>query len=94
MKSLFRYRSNEKNAGRYRRGNQEQTQIIATAMGKPMANAPTIAMLNAESKFTSGRTLYTDMLLAPPIGKSKSRHQDEAVTDFLALAHTVPRSPG
>jgi hypothetical protein len=34
------------------RGNQEQTQMIATAIGKPMANAPPIAKVNAERKFT------------------------------------------
>jgi hypothetical protein len=45
--------------------------MIATAIGKPMANAPTIAKLNAESKFTSGRTLSTDMLLTPPNRKAK-----------------------
>ena len=68
--------------------------MIATAISKPMAIASPIAKVNAESGFASGRGLSSDMLLTPPIGKSKSRHRDEAVTGFLALAHTVPRSPG
>ena len=67
--------------------------MIATAIGKPMANAPPIAKVNAESRFAAGRRFSTDMLLTPPIGKSKSRHRDEAVMAFW-LAHTVSRSPG
>jgi hypothetical protein len=45
---------------------QEQTQIIATAIGKPAAKAPTIVKVNAESRFASGRTLPIDMSLTPP----------------------------
>ena len=67
--------------------------MIAAATGNPMANAPPIAKMNAESRFTSGRRLSTDMLLTPPIGKPESRDRDEAVTTFW-LAHTVSRSPG
>jgi hypothetical protein len=47
---------------------QEQTQIIATAIGKPTAKAPTIVRVNAESRFGSGRTLSIDMSLTPPRG--------------------------
>ena len=54
--------------------------MIARAIGKPVAKAPTIIKVNAESKFTSGRRLSTDMLLAPPRGKPKGRHRDEAVS--------------
>jgi hypothetical protein len=50
---------------RHQSGRQEQTQIIASAIGKPAAKAPTIIKVNAESKFTSGRTLSSDMLLSP-----------------------------
>jgi hypothetical protein len=47
-----------------KRGNQEQTQIIATAIGKPKAKATAIVAVNAESKFTSGCTLSSsDMAL-------------------------------
>jgi hypothetical protein len=42
--------------------------MIASAIGKPAAKAPTIIKVNAESKFTSGRTLSSDMLLSP-LGK-------------------------
>jgi hypothetical protein len=45
---------------------QEQTQMIATAKGKPAAKAPTIVKVNAESRFGSGRTLSIDMSLTPP----------------------------
>jgi hypothetical protein len=36
---------------------QEQTQIIASAIGKPAAKAPTIVTVNAKTRFASGRTL-------------------------------------
>src|ERR1019366_3128195 len=42
-------------------GSQEQTQIIASAIGKPAAKAPTIVKVNAESKFISRRNCSTDM---------------------------------
>ena len=45
--------------------------MIAAATGNPMANAPPIAKMNAESRFTSGRRLSTDMLLTPPISESQ-----------------------
>jgi hypothetical protein len=70
--------------------------MIATAIGKPMAKAPPIAKVNAESKFTAGRRLPTDMLLTPPIGKSKSRHRGRNGHGHLARAHCVqkPRARG
>ena len=39
--------------------------MIASAIGKPAAKAPTIAKVNAESKFTSVRILFADMLITP-----------------------------
>jgi hypothetical protein len=45
---------------------QEQTQTIATAIGKPAAKAPKIVKVNAESRFASGRSLSIDMSLASP----------------------------
>ncbi len=42
--------------------------MIATAIGKPAAKAPTIIKVNAKSGFASGRTLSTDMSLTPPRG--------------------------
>jgi hypothetical protein len=47
---------------------QEQIQIIATAIGKPAANAPTIVNVNAASRFASGRSSSIDISLAPPRG--------------------------
>jgi hypothetical protein len=47
---------------------QEQIQTIATAIGKPAMKAPTIIKVNAKSGFASGRTLSTDMSLAPSRG--------------------------
>ena len=47
---------------------QEQTQTIATAIGKPAAKAPKIVKVNAESRFASGRTLSNDMSLTPSRG--------------------------
>ena len=66
--------------------------MIATAIGNPMANAPPIAKVNAESRFASGRRLSTDMLHTPPIGKPKSRHQDKG-NGFLART-LCPEAPG
>src|SRR6202022_874191 len=72
------------------RDSQEQTQIIASAVGKPAAKAPTIAKVNAKSRCASGRTLSTDMLLAPrrkikkpPPGRMRCR--------FSARAHVSRR---
>jgi hypothetical protein len=47
---------------------QEQTQIIASAIGKPAAKAPIIVTVNAKTRFASGRTLSNDMSLTPPRG--------------------------
>jgi hypothetical protein len=48
---------------------QEQTQIIAIVIGKPIAMVPAIVKVNAKSKFASGRTLSTDMSLTPLLGE-------------------------
>src|SRR5258707_15560649 len=89
MKSLFRYRPTKDYPARTR--NQEQIRMIATAIGKPMANAPPIARVNAESRFAAGRRLSTDMLLTPPIGKSKSRHRGRSGHGLLARPHCVQK---
>jgi hypothetical protein len=47
---------------------QEQTQIIASAIGRPAAKAPAIVKVNATSRFASGRNWSTDMSPAPPRG--------------------------
>jgi hypothetical protein len=47
---------------------QEQTQMMTSAIGKAATKATAIVEVNALSKFTSWRTLSTDMLLAPPRG--------------------------
>jgi hypothetical protein len=49
------------------RANQEQTQIIAAAIGKPTAKAPAIVDANAASTFASGCTLssFLDMASTP-----------------------------
>ena len=44
--------------------------MIATAIGKPIAKAPTIVKVNSPSKATPGRTSSTDMLLTPTPRKS------------------------
>ena len=59
--------------------------MIARAIGKPVAKAPTIIKVNAESKFTSGRRLSTDMLLAPPRGSQN------AVAGTSLLEHCVQK---
>ena len=61
---LDRHQSNKCLALRLGDENQEQTQIIATAIGKPNAKAQKIVNVNAESKFTSGCALSSsDMAL-------------------------------
>jgi hypothetical protein len=44
---------------------QEQTQIIASAIGRPIPNAAPTVRVNAESRFTLRRTLSIDMSLPP-----------------------------
>lgn len=51
--------------------------MIATAIGKPIANAPTIAKVNSPSKLTPGRTSSTDMSCSNA-WKVRSRRRDEA----------------
>jgi hypothetical protein len=58
---------------------QEQTQMIASAIGKPAAKAPTIIKVNAESRFTSVRGLPVDIsafptaeIKKPPLGCGRS----------------------
>jgi hypothetical protein len=59
------------------RGNQEQNQTIAAAIGKPTAKAPTIVDANAASKFTLGCILssfsvvssFSDMAPTPSLGR-------------------------
>jgi hypothetical protein len=46
---------------------QEQTQIIATAIGRPTTKAPTIISVNSESKFIPGRAFSTNMPISPPL---------------------------
>ena len=46
---------------KFRNQVQEQIQIIATAIGKPAAKAPTIINVNSESKFVPGRASPTNM---------------------------------
>ncbi len=42
--------------------------MMISAIGKAATQATAIVEVNALSKFTSWRTLSTDMLLAPPRG--------------------------
>jgi hypothetical protein len=51
---------------------QEQIQIMTSAIGKAATKATTIVEVNALSKFSSWRTLSTDMLLAPPRGNQNA----------------------
>jgi hypothetical protein len=46
---------------------QEQTQIIATAIGRPTTKAPTIINVSSESKFIPGRAFSTNMPISPPL---------------------------
>ena len=69
---------------------QEQTQIMAIAIGKPTAMAPIIVRVNAKSKFIAGRTLSTDMSRTPPLGKIEipSTTGTNAIT--FQLVHDFP----
>jgi hypothetical protein len=46
---------------------QEQTQIIASAIGRPTTKAPTIISENSESKFVPRRAFSTNMPISPPL---------------------------
>jgi hypothetical protein len=50
------------------RSSQEQIQIIATAIGKPMMKASATTRVKAKIGFALGRTLSADMSLAPSRG--------------------------
>jgi hypothetical protein len=54
------------------RQSQEQIQIMTSAIGKAATKATTIVEVNALSKFSSWRTLSTDILLAPPRGSQNA----------------------
>jgi hypothetical protein len=71
-------------------GNQEQIQIIATAIGKPMPKAAAIVDVNAKSKSCSGCTLLSSGMALLHQSGSQSRQPDEAVTVFR-FAHTVQK---
>lgn len=58
------HQSNKCLALRLGEESQEQTQIIATAIGKPKAKARAIVDVNAESKFTSGCTLSSSNMVS------------------------------
>ena len=67
--------------------------MIATAIGKPIANAPKIAKVNSPSKLT-GRTTFTDMLHST---KSEAKKQSPGrSSDGFQLAYCVqkPRTNG
>jgi hypothetical protein len=57
---------------------QEQTQIIASAIGRPIPKAAPTVRVNAESRFTPGRALSIDMSLPP----RRSRYRDECGDGF------------
>ena len=46
--------------------------MMTSAIGKAATKATAIVEVNALSKFTSWRTLSTDMLLAPPRGSQNA----------------------
>ena len=64
--------------------------MMTSAIGKAATKATAIVEVNALSKFSSWRTLSTDMLLAPPQGISKRRRRHDAVTASL-LGHCVQK---
>jgi len=56
---------------------QEQIQIIVTAIGTPKPSALRIARTNSESKFAWGRTSGRDMTLLLGAPRASARPQDE-----------------
>jgi hypothetical protein len=60
--------------------------MMASAIGKPMANVPTTVKVNAESKFTSERTLSTDIAACSTARKVKSVTRNDC-GDGFQLAH-------
>ena len=59
--------------------------MMTSAIGKAATKATAIVEVNALSKFTSWRTLSTDMLLAPPRGIQKRRRRQDAGVFARAL---------
>ena len=64
--------------------------MTTSAIGKAATKATTIVEVNALSKFTSWRTLSTDMLLCSTARDSKRRRRHDAVTASL-LGHCVQK---
>jgi len=60
-----------------RHTDQEQIQIIATAIGTPNPSAPKIASTNSESRFAWCRTPGVDMTLLLGAPRASTRPQDE-----------------
>ena len=60
-----------------RHTDQEQIQIIATAIGTPKPSAPKIARTNSESRFAWCRTPGVDMTLLLGAPRASTRPQDE-----------------
>src|SRR4051812_45005988 len=56
---------------------QEQIQMIATAIGTPKPSAPKIAGTNSESRLASCRTPGDDMTLLLGAPRASARPQDE-----------------
>jgi hypothetical protein len=52
-------------SGVKRHRDQEQIQMIATAIGTPRPNAPIMASANSESRFAWGRAAGNDMAFLP-----------------------------
>lgn len=71
-------------------GNQEQSQIIATVIGKPTAKAPTIDDANATSKFTSGCTFSNSGMAYSTARKGKKPSLGRS-GDGFSRTHTVFR---
>ena len=68
--------------------------MMTSAIGKAATKATAIVEVNALSKFTSWRTLSTDMLLAPPRGfktPSQARCRDGVSAVSRRKSRMVPR---
>ncbi len=63
-----------------RHTDQEQIQIIATAIGTPKPSAPKIARTNSESRLAWCRTPRVDMTLLLGAPRASARPQDERST--------------
>src|ERR1700752_4072213 len=97
IRTLFGYRMHATNVRRNGREYQEQIQIIATAIGKPMPRAAAIVDANAKSKSSSGCTLSSSGMAYSTNRKAKEPspgRSDKRLSGSRTMCSEAPGAKG